>query len=323
MVKSSAKVSLSKQGMNPVSGHLPKLDLHSIFCHLVSDDTFLSTIIEEDQKEIEQKKNKLGGFNLMANLVTEYLPLAPYEMQQYSLFPSKIKSFLSPDYVRFGIKNVIEKDFNIINISFLNSLNMLLRPDLYRQNIDDHIKNLNLLENFVKHKIDRNYHIDKTKRTRKVQGINKELIKNLSDGKISHALIEYVVNIFEINLLVFDLVKLEIYFYWTSGHKHPYLNFFRNLHCMAYVQGNYEPIMSIEKVIPREQIQKIYLSILNNPDEIKCLPPINLSVQSLIVLDSWNINPESYVKILEQFFNKPQDNFDANWNELQKIELSK
>jgi hypothetical protein len=283
---------------------MANINLHSIFRHLTGDDNFLSTVIETDNKEIEQKKNKQKGFNLMANMVTEYIPLAPYETQNYSLFPHKVKSFLTPDYARFGIRNIMEKNLNVVNISFLNSLNILMRPDIYKMNIDDHIRNLNLLENFICHKIERNFQIDKTKRTKKVQAINKELIKNLSSGKISHELIQSIINIFEINLLVFDLTKMDIYFYWTKGHKFSYLNFYKNVYCMSYVQGNYEPIMTINNSISEEQKRKMYIHILTNLHEIKCIPEINLAIHTLIYMDTWNIDSESFVKIIEIFFNK-------------------
>jgi len=84
------------------------ITLHNIFCHITGDENFLSTVVETDNKETQQKKNKQKGFN-MANMVTEYNPLAPYEMENYSLFPHKVKSFLTPEYVRCGIKNRIEK----------------------------------------------------------------------------------------------------------------------------------------------------------------------------------------------------------------------
>lgn len=289
---------------------MSKINLHVIFRHLTSDDNFLSTIIETDHKEIIQKKNRKNGFNLMANMVTEYIPLSPYETQSYALFPSKVKSFLSPDYVRCGIKNVIEKNLNIINISFLNSLNILLRPDIYQMNMDDHTRNLNVLEEFVIHKIQRNSQIDKIKNTKKVQTINKELIKNLSEGKISHDLVRFVINIFEINLLVFDFTKMDVYFYWTHGYKYPYLNMFKDLHCMAYIQGNYEPIMPIDKTISKEQIQKMYVYILTNSSEIKCIPDINLAIQSLLLINGWNITNNQYTTILEKFFKK--SNFNLN-----------
>jgi len=91
---------------------MTEINLYSIFSHLTGDETFLSRVIEINQGEIQKKKSlKPNSFNLMANMVTDYFPLAPYETQSYTTFPSKIKQFFSPDYVRFGIKNVIEKKF--------------------------------------------------------------------------------------------------------------------------------------------------------------------------------------------------------------------
>jgi len=297
-----------------------EINLHTIFRHIINDNNFLSTVIETDNREIEHKKNRHDGFNLMANMIIEYIPLTPYESQTYGLFPSKIKSFISPNYIRLGIKNVIEKNLNIINISFLNSLNILLRPYLYKLNIDDHIKNLILLENFISHKIQRNYQIDKIKNTKKVQNINKSLIKDLVEGKISHDLIQYIINIFEINLLVFDLTKSDVYLYWTRGYKYPYFNIFKNLYCMAYVQGNYEPIIPEDYTFIPERIHKMYIHILTCKSEI-IYPKgeIELTVSSLLVLDSWNIPDDSYIKIIESFFNKPVKTMDDYYKDVAAI----
>lgn len=280
------------------------INLRSIFCYLTNDENFLSIMVQADHKDIEQKKKKKNKTNLMANMITEYTPLVPYDQQLYAQFPSKCKEYLTPDYVRLGIKNVTEKNLNTINISFLNSLNMLLRPDLYKLSLEEHMRNLGLLETFICHKIQRNYQIDKIKNTRKVQNINKELIKNLSEGKISHELIQTVINIFEINLLVFDFSKMDVYFYWTKGHKYPYLNFFKNIYCMSYTQGNYEPLMTPNNYIPNEQKQKMYIKILEDLAEIKCMPEINLTIHSIVVLDSWDVPCNVYMNVLETYLKK-------------------
>ena len=281
------------------------LNLHNIFRHLISDENFLSTVVETDSKEIERKKNKKKGFNLMTNMITEYIPLAPYETQDYSLFPHNVKIFLSPDYMRLGIKNMMEKNLNIVNISFLNSLNMLIRSDLYKSNIDDHIKNMILMETFLCHMIQKNCQIDKIKNTKKVQAVNKALIKNLSEGKISHELIQAIINVFEINLLVFDLTKMEILLYWTKGIRYPYINLFKNLHCMAYVQGNYEPIMPLNTTISEEQQQRMYLEILTNISDIKCTPDIRLASHTILHLSTWRMSRNSFLNIME-IYNKTQ-----------------
>lgn len=299
------------------------LNLHSIFRYLVSDENFLSTVIETDCKEIERKKYKKKGFNLMTNMVTEYIPLSPYETQDYSLFPHTVKTFLTPDYSRLGIKNIMERNLNVVNISFLNSLNVLLRPDIYKLNLDDHTKNLVLLETFLCHMILKNCQIDKIKNTRKVQASNKELIKNLSEGKFSHELIQTIINIFEINLLIFDLTKMDIYFYWTRGHKYPYINLFKNIYCMSYVQGNYEPVMPMNTSISEEQKRKMYIEILNNVSSIKCIPEISMASHTILYLSTWKIDADSFLKISDLYNKRPKKSREEYLNDLAQMEKKK
>jgi hypothetical protein len=287
---------------------MTNISLKNIFCHLTSDDNFLSTIIETTTKDIEKKKNKQKGFNLMANMVPEYITLSPYEEQHYNMFPSKVKFYLTPNHVRFGVKNTIEKNLNIVNVSFLNSFNILLRHDVYKSNIEEHIKNLILLEEYICHTIQRNYQIDKMKNTKKVQAVNKELVKNLREGKITHELIQCIVNIYEINLLVFDLTKMEIFFYWTKGMKYPYFNPFKDIYCMSYVQGNYEPIITPNNSVTEEQKRKIYTKILTNLSEIKSMSEIKIALHTLLYINTWNIDENSYLKIAEMFFGKSNAN---------------
>ena len=282
-------------------------NLHGIFSYLVNDENFLSTIIETNNKDIEQKKNKKKGFSLLTNMVTEYVPLSPYETQIYAMFPPKVKLFLTPDYIRHGVKNTIEKNLNTINISFLMSINILLRPDIYKLGNDEQLKNLSLLEEYLCHTIKRGYQIDKIKRTKKIQAANRELIKNLTEGKITHDLIQNIINIFEINLLVFDLTKMDIYFYWTKGNKYPYINPFKNICCMAYVQGNYEPIIPLNFDNSIIQRQKMYEKIFLNLSDIKCIPKLNISTHTMIYINTWNLNLDTYIKIIELINNNQRD----------------
>ena len=296
------------------------LNLHNIFCYLSSDENFLSTVIETNCKEIEHKKNKKKGFNLMTNMVTEYIPLSPYETQDYSLFPNSVKIFLTPDHTRLGIKNIVDCNLNVINISFLNSINMLIRPDLYKLNLEDHTKNLTLLETYLCHVIQKNCQIDKIKNTKKVQANNKNLIKNLAEGKISHELVQTIINIFEINLLIFDLTKTEINFYWTKGHKYPYFNPFKNIHCMSYVQGNYEPVMPLNTTISVEQQKKMYIQILTNIQCIKCFPEINLMPNSMLYLSTWSMDSDSFLKISDLYNNHPKKTMAECFKDLVELE---
>lgn len=282
------------------------INLHNIFSYIVDDDTFLSKRIEVDDVNIKQEKKK-NKFNLMVNMITEYTILSPYQIQNYSSFPLKMKKLLLPSHKRVGIKNLLEKDLNVINISFLNSLNMVIRPEIHKMNIEDQQKNLNLLETFIYHKINRNYKIDKTKNTKKVQAINKLMINNIQEGKISNDIILTIINIFEINLIIFDLNKLEITAYLTQGIKYPYFNPFKDIYFLSNIQGNYEPIIT-EEFLSDEEKQKIYLKLLIDT-EIKFYPNLNLSINSLIYLSSWNIDTKTYLTIIEKFFNKSYDPF--------------
>jgi hypothetical protein len=283
---------------------MDKINLHYIFSYLTNDKNFLSTIVEEKPIIANIKKNRSKKINLISDIVIEYLPLSPYETQSYNMLPHKIKLCLTPDYFRLGIKNVIEKNLNVINISFLSSLNILLRPEIYKLSIDDQIKNYILLENFICHKIQRNYQVDKIKKTKKVQELNNELIKDLTEGRVTHRLIQYIVNIFEINLLVFDLTKMNIYLYWTKGTKYPHFNTFCNVYCMSYVQGNYEPIMPMDGKIDEKQRRNIYLYILTNIHEIKSMPELRLAEYSLIYLNTWDIDIKMYLQIVENFYHR-------------------
>lgn len=264
------------------------INLHSIFRTLVDDETFLSKVILNDHKKEDVKKSKFD----INSIVNEYNVLNVYDVQNSSLFPKDIKEIIGGKYMRLGIVNIMEKNSNRINISFLNSLNQILRIDIRHLSVEEHCKNVGLLENFIIHKIKRNYNIDKMKRTKLGNIKNKELIAMLDNGKISHDTVQYIVNIFEINLIVFDLIKSEYYFYWQHGTKHPYLNLFKPLHMMAYVNGNYEPIVHSNKNVSMNEINnKIYAKILDNPDRFIFQEPIALHFTSLYYLKTWdNIN---------------------------------
>ena len=297
--------------------HMTDINLHQIFRYLTGNEKLLSTILDntntknksmtKSDKVLPNKKTKPGKkFDIMSSMITEYIPLVPYETQPYDSFPQVIKNYLTIDHVRLGIKHIIEKDMANVNVSFLNSLNILLRPDIYYLNNDDYVRDLSLLEDFIKHRIIRNFQIDKVvKNTKRVQTINKELVKNISEGKITHDLIQYVVNIFEINLMVFDFITHDITLYWTHGSKHPDFNVFKNIHYMAYVQGNYEPVLS-NNIVSKQHTQSTYIKLLLDKT-IKSSNKIKLDIRTLIAIDTWdNVTDDEYVGIIEKYF-RPVD----------------
>jgi len=290
---------------------MQKINLHTIFSHLVNDPNFL-LIIEQPENIVlpQKKKPKINNkepvnkiVNIMSDMISDYITLPPGDTQKYILFPSEFKSILHPEYVRCGIKTFSEKSSMNVNVSFLNSLNILLRPELFKSKMEDQIKNYNLFEGFMLTKINGNCRIDKIKNTKKIRAINEELSKNLIGGKIIIELIQFIVNIFEINLLIFDFVKNEILFFWSCGHKYPDVNLFNDLHCMANIRGAYEPLMPINNKIPIEHIQKMYIQILTNDnDYMQNAFPIKLASHTLIQLEKWDISPNKYVKIIENYF---------------------
>lgn len=281
---------------------MSEINLLSIFRHVVSDPNFLSveTQVCIDPGIVRSSDNR--GSNIMTSMVSEYRPLAPYEVQDYNSFPSMLRELVEKTYVRFGIRNVMEKKFKMTNVSFLTSLNILLRPELAKASLEDHAKNFSLLEDFISHKIHRNYKIDRTKNTKKVQAANQEIIKLLVAGQITTDVILNIVNIFEINLVVFDFTRSLGIFYWTCGTKYPYLNTCRDLHFMAYVQGNYEPITPLEtKILPKDTIN-MYTNIFNKLPEIKCYPTIRLDMASWVAIDSWKIPTNKFFRVMSNLY---------------------
>lgn len=287
---------------------MTNINLHNIFNYLVDNDNFLSRVIETEFEKPKEKKNKNKKSNMMADMVTDYVQLSPYEEQKYISFPYKFKYYMEPTFIRYGIKSTTDKNLNLINVSFLNSINILLRPELCKATLDEQMRNLSLLENFVCHKISRNFQIDKIKNTKKVQSKNKEITNRLAEGKIVPELIQNVVNIFEINLLIFDFIKNDVYFYWAHGYKYPFFNPFKKLFCMAYIHGNYEPIMPPDNDISDEDKKKIYLRILTNMSEIKCNEKLKIAVHTIMYMETWDMSTNTYIKIMETFFKKKKVN---------------
>lgn len=304
---------------------MSKYNLHHIFSYLVDDDKFLATVIDTDKDIIKIKKKDKPSSNFLADITISYSQLVPYEKQLYKAFPNKLKSLLTSDYIRYGIKNTITKNLNTINITFLNSFNMILRPELTDMVLDDQIKNVNLLETFLCHTLDRNHHIDKIKRTGKSRAVNNELIKNLTEGKITHELIQRIINIFEINLMVFDLTNLTAIFYWAKGVTYPSLNLFNNVYCMTFIQGNYEPLIRSTYANNTAHKKKIYDKIFSNLADVKFIPDIEIGLHVMIHLDSDITSTNTFTKCAELSFatvkrniHKSLTSFTNNENECLK-----
>lgn len=281
---------------------MSKISFHSICRFLVKDETFLSTIIDLT-KDVQNKIKDSEKKNFMEDIVTEYSHLIPFEKQYYSKFPSFIKPFLTPDFYRIGVKNTADRNMSVINISFLNSLNVILRPDLLNSTQDDQVKNYYPLEECITKMIQCNYQIDKQKNTKKIQSVNKQHIANLIDGKINEEIIQRIVNIFEINLVIFNLVKNETQFYFAHGSKYPYVNLFRDIHYMSYIHGNYEPIIPGSNVNYNLTYQgQLYFKLLQNVDNLTINTEFKINPYHIAYLNTWNLSINDFDKLTKKFF---------------------
>jgi hypothetical protein len=300
-----------------------ELGLQKIFCYLVDDPTFLLTIIDETQESVTNTTKSVcqAKINLMASIIQEYDVLKPSQTVNYHDFPPIMKKILLPEYQRLGIKNTMERNLTIINISFLNSFNILLRPDIYYLGFEDQMKNLQLFESFLSHTLSRNYQIDKIKKTAKIKLINKQLNDYLVNGKISHELIQYIVNVFEINLIVFDLSKSVNYLYWTHGVKYPFFNTFKNIFFMTYVNGNYEPIMLPNNYLSSLQKTQIYINILENSDELATMQKIKIDISGFLHINEWNLNSKLFIKILREFYHQAEYNLELDYKRIDALKI--
>lgn len=281
--------------MNPTK----PIDLHTIFRHLVDDDNFLLTIRLHDDVIKQKKPQRQPKNNLMNNVITQYEILPPGEMRTYDTFPKMMQNILIPKFIRYGIHDTFDRDREFINISFLNSLSILLRFETYNYNSDDRNKNYLSLEDLICNHIKQNSQIDKVKNTKKVQKVNQAIVNNIKKGIIEPDVIQYIVNIFEINLIIFDIVNSQTIFYWAKGIKYPYLNPFKEIYFMVQTERNYEPLRPTTALDTNERIY-IYGLIFANLDTIKYYSDLKIALHTLTYINTWNIPCDAYMKILSK-----------------------
>lgn len=236
----------------------------------------------------------------------EYEILSPFCTQKYENLPENIKNFLSPEYMRYGVVNEMDRDGENVNISFVSSLNYMLRPELKDMSIEEITRNAVTLENFISHMILKNYHVhnhvDKIKNTKKMQSINKELVEKFKIGDITPNIIQKIADIFEINLLIFDLENSNKYFYWTHGIKYPQFNPFKDIYIMSHLNGNYEPLMTNNNVMKKKEKINMYINILSNITNFITQKEITIGIHTFMYINKWKMNVNQYAKIINHFF---------------------
>jgi hypothetical protein len=268
-------------------------------------DTNTDTNTDTDTHTNSRVKNNNGHIKInMASIVKKIRPLFIYEKESCSDLPNFAKKFIPTYFYRLGIKNIMDKGINKINISFLNSLNVLFRNEIFGMNPDLQDKNYVDIESFVSTLISRNYHIDKIKNVNNNKLINHDHIKNITEGIITHSLIQRIVNIFEINLVIFDFDKSEIYLYWCHGIKFPFFNFFKKLYMMSFISGNYEPITSLDKQLSDGEKITYYLEFLTNKNNIKFYDQPTLNIYSLLYINKLDIDMQTKLLIYDLYYKK-------------------
>ena len=80
---------------------------------------------------------------------------------------------------------------------------------------------------------------------------------------------------------------------------------------MAYVQGNYEPIISKNNLISKEHLHLMYIKIITDRT-IKFHKEIKINVCDLIVINTWkNVPDDAFINIVEKYFPPYEPNVDS------------
>jgi hypothetical protein len=279
-----------------------RISLHYIFRQLVDDDNFLKKIINNTNIDVtgeslssESQSNSVYDeteksdieLNSIERLLNNYSVLQPYNKSNINKLPKHMHIVLMNDnlkYVRYGIKTVINNG-RPLNISFLNCVNIYLRRELLTASMTDQSQQVLKLINFVERKIIHNYKITKIKNTPKVKKQNLELVNLIKNGIITDDIIKYVCNIFEINIVIMDMVNDNIYVYWTHGTTYAQPNFHRDILFMTRINDIYEPVLT-ETEYTYDLYQILYKNILLA--DIISYPALSLSLHNLYDIYNWN-----------------------------------
>lgn len=254
-------------------------NLHNIFRVLVNNKDFLTNYKKEGETDSVGEKIFVSFPEKLQRIV----PSECYKIEVTSISNSNIP---------------INKAVNIpVNISFLTSLQELINPPSVDNIYID--KNAMIYDFYqcISHKISGNHRIDRVKNSQKVKKENEEKLNKLIIGAIDNDLIVTILNICEINLLVYDYDSDELKFYWSHGHVFPTVNLWRDLFIMVIKNSYYEPIIYKSKSIDNSQI---YSNILL--DDVVFYPPIQMGTPAFIAINNWNISYKIRNEIIDKYF---------------------
>jgi hypothetical protein len=289
------------------------ITLHKIIRYL-SDEKFVTgpptvtnvTNHEENLSSDSEKGNRTTKykskdiFTMLETTIIDFSVLAMYDYQQQNMFPHNVKEVIPLNFYRFGIKNLHQQNMVISNISFINTLNILLKPDLKAVNAESQYHYYNLMKEFICNKISANYQIEKKRNNKKTQDKNNTMVADIKTGTITPHIIQYICNLFEFNLCVCHLNDNVIDYYYCFPESFAYLNPFKPLFFMSCLNSNYEPILPPD-VINDYPLMNFNCILHNDSDKFRPFVPIKLHALYMELAISVNIGLAGYIKLYELY----------------------
>lgn len=265
------------------STNIIDLNLHYILRNLTQDNNFLLDTNEIILEKAVCKQPATSIQNLITDTRNTNVCLPAYQTQSYDSLPKYMQNILLPEHYRFGIYHTYEKKMDTINMSFLNALNIAIRPELINADFATHTSAFENFETFITNHVLQNYQIDKTNNTRNKKIINAKLVSDMKTGVIQPQILNFIVNILEINLVIFDMAKSSQTLYWTHSASYPNFNYFRNPVFLVKTDKDYEPIIYPRSLSHDERI-KVYANIFNSLSSFTIEPPFTMDVPSMILI---------------------------------------
>jgi hypothetical protein len=170
-------------------------------------------------------------------------------------FPEKFKILLADKFYRYGIT---QSDNENNNISFWSSLLTLLDKNFTIPLVVDELELINQFKNQL---------IDKFNKSSFNKKIDKEDLRSRIKSEPDNLILEYLVEILDINIIVFDFKSMDIYATYHGNSMNPW----KQILLMGKFNKDWEPIMMIKN---KGDVERLF--DYNNPAIKKLLFSDNL-----------------------------------------------
>lgn len=255
------------------------IDLKTIFRLLLNNENFMNNIIDTTPTIEITDMNRTIKF-----------PYQAIGLKNYD-FPEFMKRYLfSDDIYRLGVLTHTNIHKININVSFISTIATLLNiMDLWNfDNHDDILKEtVSNTFYYIEEKISVNHKIDRKKKTQKTKKLNSELVDDFSSGIINDILIKRIIDIFEINILVFDIIENETKLYFTCGTDYEYFNIYKNIYMICKMGDFFEPIMCEYN---ENIFDKIYISVIKNIKQINVYPKLRVGIPTIYKITKYDLD---------------------------------